>query len=32
MANKSFKGELRAELLDREIFHTLQGARILIEQ
>jgi transposase InsO family protein len=29
---KSFNGKLRDELLDREIFTTLEEARILIEQ
>jgi hypothetical protein len=32
MPDESFNGKLRAEFLDREIFYTLQGARILIEQ
>lgn len=32
MPNDSFKGEPRAELLDREIFYNLPGARIPIEQ
>jgi transposase InsO family protein len=28
----SFNGKLRDELLDREIFYTLQEAKVLIEQ
>ena len=30
--NESFNGKLRDELLDREIFYTLQEAKVLIEQ
>ena len=30
--NESFNGKLRDELLDREIFYTLQEAKVLIKQ
>ena len=30
--NESFNGKLRDELLDREIFYTLQEAKVFIEQ
>ena len=30
--NESFNGKLRDELLDREIFYTLEEARVVIEQ
>ena len=30
--NESFNGKLRDELLDREIFYTVQEAKVLIEQ
>lgn len=30
--NESFKGKLRDELLDREIFHSLKEAEVLIER
>ena len=30
--NESFNGKLRDELLNREIFYTLEEAKVLVEQ